>query len=119
MGNYHARFLGGKGAEKPLTYPVGHKTSRSELMEPHWTGYVGMVAGVVGAITGIAHPVMGYVAYRRSNQIEASDRRLELHKLLNETHVAADGLLHLLSRALASRQSTLSMRGLGHSPYSA
>jgi hypothetical protein len=22
MGNYHARFLGGKGAEKPLTYPV-------------------------------------------------------------------------------------------------
>jgi len=23
MGNYHARFLGGKGAEKPLTYPVG------------------------------------------------------------------------------------------------
>jgi hypothetical protein len=22
MGNYHARFLGGKGAERPLTYPV-------------------------------------------------------------------------------------------------
>jgi hypothetical protein len=22
MGNYHVRFLGGKGAEKPLTYPV-------------------------------------------------------------------------------------------------
>jgi len=22
MGNYHARFLGGKGAAKPLTYPV-------------------------------------------------------------------------------------------------
>jgi hypothetical protein len=21
-GNYHVRFLGGKGAEKPLTYPV-------------------------------------------------------------------------------------------------
>jgi hypothetical protein len=21
MGNYHARFLGGKGAERPLTYP--------------------------------------------------------------------------------------------------
>jgi hypothetical protein len=22
MGNYHARFLGGNGAEKPLLYPV-------------------------------------------------------------------------------------------------
>jgi hypothetical protein len=22
MGNYHARFLGGKEAERPLTYPV-------------------------------------------------------------------------------------------------
>jgi hypothetical protein len=22
MGNYHVRFLGGKGAERPLTYPV-------------------------------------------------------------------------------------------------
>jgi hypothetical protein len=22
MGNYHARFLGGKGAERPLLYPV-------------------------------------------------------------------------------------------------
>ena len=26
MGNYHVRFLGGKGAERPLTYPVNKKT---------------------------------------------------------------------------------------------
>jgi len=25
MGNYHVRFLGGKGAVRPLTYPVNHE----------------------------------------------------------------------------------------------
>jgi hypothetical protein len=28
MGNYHVRFLGGKGAERPLTYPVCDTMSR-------------------------------------------------------------------------------------------
>ena len=39
MGNYHVRFLGGKGVVTPLTYPVykrkGHKTHLYHL-NPHY-----------------------------------------------------------------------------------
>lgn len=31
MGNYHVRFLGGKGAVTPLTYPVGFKEYMDNL----------------------------------------------------------------------------------------
>jgi len=40
MGNYHARFLGGNGAERPLTYPVLIKT----------TTYPGIVRGAQYAL---------------------------------------------------------------------
>ena len=30
MGNYHVRFLGGKGAEKPLPYPVQKNGYKNE-----------------------------------------------------------------------------------------
>ena len=32
------------------------------MAEPHWTSYVGMVTGAIGA-------VMGFIAYWRSNKI--------------------------------------------------
>lgn len=84
-------------------------------MQPDWTTYVGTIAGIIGALTGIAGAVMGWIAYRRSNQIQASDRRLELHKLRNSTHVAAVGLVDLLPQALRSRRAVLNARGVLHS----
>ena len=81
-------------------------------VEPHWTGYIAIVAGIIGAIAGIAGSIMGYIAYRRSNEIKKSDRRLDLRRLRNDTHIAGTELLDLLSKALKSRKAILSARGL-------
>lgn len=81
-------------------------------MDPHWITYIGIVTGLVGALTGIAGSIMGYVAYRRSNEIKRSDRRLDLHKVRNDAHVAIVQLLELLPDALRSREAIMSARGL-------
>ena len=58
---------------------------------------------------------MGYIAYRRSNEIKKSDRRLDLKKLRNDVHFAAKGLHELLPKALLFRKQALNARGLLHS----
>jgi hypothetical protein len=84
-------------------------------MDPTWSLYVGVATGVIGAITGIAGAIMGWIAYRRSNQIQKADRRLELHKLRNTTHVAVVGLVELIATAQRSRRAILNARGLSSS----
>ena len=84
-------------------------------IESHWKSYVAIVTGSIGAITGIAGSIMGYIAYRRSNEIKKSDRRLDLHRLRNAAHITDTELSDILSRALLSRQSILNARGLFHS----
>lgn len=86
-----------------------------EIIASNWSTYIGMVTGIIGAITGIAGSVMGWIAYRRSNQIQTADRRLELHKLRNSTHVVVVGLVDLLPQALRSRKAILNARGMLHS----
>jgi hypothetical protein len=54
----------------------------------NWTDYVGMAAGAIGAITGICGGILGYISYRRSNQIKSLDLRLELKKCLNSVNAA-------------------------------
>jgi ribosomal protein L21E len=49
-----------------------HEAS-DKMTDTVWTGYVGMVTGIVGAVIGIA-------AYLRSNKIKKLDLRLELRK---------------------------------------
>ena len=73
--------------------------------EPHWTSYVAIVTGIAGSI-------MGYIAYRRSNENKKSDRRPDLHKLRNDLHFAARKLLEIFPQALQSRRSALNARGL-------
>ena len=80
--------------------------------EPHWANYVAIVTGIIGAFAGIAGSIMGYIAYRRSNEIKRSDRRLDLKKLRNDVHFAAKGLNDLLPKALLSRQQVVHARGL-------
>ena len=84
-------------------------------IETHWMNYVAIVTGIIGAITGIAGSIMGYIAYRRSNEIKKSDRRIDLHKLRNDAQIADTELSDILSKALLSRKSTMNGRGLLHS----
>ena len=80
--------------------------------EPHWTNYVAIMTGMIGACTGIAGSIMGYIAYRRSNEIKKSDRLLNLKKLRNGVHFAAKGLFERLPKALLSHKAALTARGL-------
>src|SRR3990172_4173107 len=81
------------------------------MAEPHWTAYVGMAAGILGAITGISGAVMGFVSYRLSRNIKVLDLRLELRKLINEIEVSLARLPGLLDYANQSRQRVAAMTG--------
>lgn len=74
------------------------------MSDPHWTSYVGMATGIVGAITGISGAVMGYVSYRKSNEIKALDLRLELRKSINDLNSILAQAEELLPYANQSRE---------------
>ena len=78
------------------------------MADSDWAGYVGMATGLFGA-------VMGYVGYRRSNQIKALDLRLELRKGLASAHESLSTLRELIDAAAGSRTNVLAARGLGRS----
>jgi len=85
------------------------------MANPSWTDFVGVVAGVVGMVTGISGTVMGYLGYRRSNQIKALDLRLALQKDLGEARASITTLRQLMADADGSRKATLAARGLARS----
>ncbi|WP_186091147.1 hypothetical protein [Burkholderia gladioli] len=81
------------------------------MADASWTDYF----GIVGMVTGVFGAIMGYVGYRRSNQIKALDMRVALRKDLAEAWGTIATLRKMMTDANASRQATLAARGLGHS----
>lgn len=75
-------------------------------------GLIGAVTGVIGAATGILGAVLGYVSYRRSQQIKALDLRLELRKQLADVETTIIELPELLEQSRRSRAAVLSAMGL-------
>lgn len=73
-----------------------------------WPGYVGMATGIFGA-------GMGFLAYRRTNQIKALDLRLELRKGLGEARESITTIRELMASAAGSRRANLAARGLSKS----
>jgi hypothetical protein len=80
-----------------------------------WMPYVGMISGIIGAATGVAGAIMGFIAYRRSNSIKALDLRLELRRTMNEIEQKTAGADKLLHRANQSRQRVMAATGLNNS----
>jgi hypothetical protein len=80
-----------------------------------WTDYVGAVAGVVGMATGIVGAVMGFVAYRRTNQNKAIDMRVALQKDLPEVRESIGIVRESMASAAGSRRNVLAARGLAQS----
>jgi len=81
------------------------------MVEPNWTGYIGMVTGIIGAITGIAGAIMGYVSYRKSNSLKSLDLRLELRKAISDARSSLSQLEVLIDFANKSRQAVASATG--------
>ncbi|MGF6369784.1 hypothetical protein OKW40_002534 [Paraburkholderia sp. RAU6.4a] len=78
------------------------------MADADWTGYVGMATGIFGA-------VMGFIGYRRSNQIKALDLRLDLRKALGDAHNSLSTLRAMMNTAAQSRRAILAAKGLGGS----
>ena len=74
---------------------------------------IGTVTGIVGAITGPAGCVIGWISYRRSQQIKTLDLRLELRKQVSGVRVDIEALPALFERARASRIAVRSAMGRG------
>ena len=74
------------------------------MSDPHWTSYVGMASGVIGAIAGV-------IAYRRSNKIKSLDLRLELRKAVVELQASYSELDGLMDRSHRSRTNVSAARG--------
>src|SRR6266508_6461106 len=54
------------------------------MPDPASLSIIRAVTGLIGGITGIAGLVVGYIGYRRSQQIKALDLRLELRKQVSD-----------------------------------
>lgn len=74
---------------------------------------VGTVTGIVGAITGPAGCVIGWISYRRSQQTRTRELRLELRKQVAGVRVDIEALPALLERARSSRSAVRSAMGRG------
>lgn len=74
---------------------------------------IGTVTGIVGAITGPAGCVIGWISYRRSQQIKTLDLRLELRREILGVRVEIEALSSLLERAQMSRSAVSAAMGIG------
>lgn len=74
------------------------------MTDPHWTSYVGMATGILGAILGV-------ISYRRSGQTKKLDLRLALRNALTKAQHDLDGLAELLPYANKSRLAVFSATG--------
>jgi hypothetical protein len=77
--------------------------------------WFGVVTGGLGAVTGIAGFILGYVAYRRSEELKALDLRLELRNGEADLRGTVEELPALLRHARASRAEVLGAMGLSDS----
>jgi hypothetical protein len=82
------------------------------LTEAELLSYAGVATGVIGAVTGIAGAVMGFISYRRTNEMKTLDLRLELMKLLVQLFHQVDSVGELIERAERSRQAVAAATGM-------
>lgn len=72
---------------------------------------IGTVTGIIGAISGVAGSIMGFIAFRHSRELKTADRRIELEKLRNKTHLLSVQLTDILPVALKSKERILAAIG--------
>ncbi|MGO9444001.1 MAG: hypothetical protein ACLPXB_04395 [Thiobacillaceae bacterium] len=82
------------------------------MVDPLLLNYLGEGTGIIGAITGTAGAMMGYVSYRHSEQIKALDLRLELRKAENTLRSIIRDLPTLLDDAKDSRINISAVTGV-------
>ena len=85
------------------------------MVSPATLGIIGALTGIVGAITWTVGSVLGWISYRRSQQIKRLDLRLELRKQVADVRSVIDALPGLLERSQASHIAVLAAMGMAQS----
>jgi hypothetical protein len=85
------------------------------VSEQYWLIYTGAIAGVIGAVTGIAGAVLAFFAFRRTGQLKSLDLRLELRRTEATLQSEILSLVPLLERAKVSRTRLAAAQGSFHS----
>src|SRR5260370_19210530 len=78
------------------------------MSAPLW---LGIITGCIGAVTGIAGSVMGYVSLRRVRRLKALDLRLELRKAEADARAISSELPALLAKSDRSRMAVAAFEG--------
>ena len=81
------------------------------MSELNWVSYIGIVTGIIGAITGIAGAMMGFISYRRTENLKTLDLRLELRRAESDARTQLTVIRTLLERANKSRMAVASATG--------
>ncbi|BCO32865.1 hypothetical protein TspCOW1_29680 [Thiohalobacter sp. COW1] len=81
------------------------------MADPHWTSYVGMAAGAIGAISGVIGGILGIVSYRRINKLKSLDLRLELRKAVKDLYRKHREISELVDYADRSRAAVMAATG--------
>lgn len=74
---------------------------------------IGTVTGIIGAITGPAGCVIGWINYRRSQEVKTLDLRLELRREISSVRVDVEAFSALLEPARKSRSAVSAALGIG------
>ena len=80
-----------------------------------WLAYTGAIAGIIGAVTGMAGAVLAALALRRTGQLKALDLRLELRRTESTLQSDIHDLVPLLESAKTSRTRLAAAQGCYHS----
>ena len=75
------------------------------MADPHWTSFVGMATGIIGAFTGV-------IGYRKASSLKSLDLRLELKKETHNALTDVHKIEELINKANKSRQAEAAARGM-------
>lgn len=82
------------------------------MADPHWTGYVGMISGIIGSATGLVGAILGIKGYRKSNQLKSLDLRVVLKKAITDVRADHKALRKKMVEGNKSRESVAAMLGV-------
>ncbi|BDV44046.1 hypothetical protein GURASL_29690 [Geotalea uraniireducens] len=78
------------------------------MSDLNWSSYVGMITGIIGAVTGI-------MGYRKASSLKSLDLRLELQKATHDAFTDVHQIEELIDKANKSRQAVAAARRLSGS----
>lgn len=82
------------------------------MPELDWIAYIGIVTGLIGATTGVAGAVMGFIAYRDMKERKTRDLRIYLCQTVFDLHAYVDKVPGFLDHVMMSHNEVAVSTGM-------